>query len=216
MLYLRLDLVIFLALGLSHTQEVLSRTLRTLRLLYGLEELHILLGLGSLCNDVEVRWEKPLLFIALVDKVIDGRNLVVFVVVDALSRIVRLEAKLLQHLKNLRGCRDSVLANDQSLVLAHWLPELEPAVLADLGFGIAEFRVCVEHFRDHVCCIRGNKVRQSILAFEDLLVESRSVWVFERQISTDHSIKDDATTPDVNLSAMVLESLYHLGGSVAG
>jgi hypothetical protein len=53
--------------------------------------------------NVEVGGKQALLFVALMDKVVDCRHLVVLVVVNAFGGIVGLVAILLKHLENL-GC----------------------------------------------------------------------------------------------------------------
>ena len=60
-----------------------------------------------------------MLFIPLVDEVVDGRHLVVFVVIDTFCGKVRLETKLLKHLQDFRRCWDRVFPYNESLILAH-------------------------------------------------------------------------------------------------
>jgi hypothetical protein len=68
-------------------------------------------------KDIEVRRHESLLLVSLVEEVVDSGNLVVFVVVYALLRIVWLEAELLQHFKDGGFDWDLILTDDQALIL---------------------------------------------------------------------------------------------------
>lgn len=86
-----------------------------------------------------------MLLIAFVKQVVNRCHLIMLIVINALLSIVRLKAKLLNHLQDLWLSRNIVLADDKAFILAYWLVLLEPSVLSDVTLGVASIRVCVQN-----------------------------------------------------------------------
>lgn len=92
---------------------------------------------------------------------------------------------------------------------------LVPRVSSDLFNCDSVRRVCNENFGNHVFRLLRQEVRKGILGVQDFLVEIRRLLVFERQITAQHRVKHDATTPKIAHQPVVLLSGYHLGSGIA-
>jgi hypothetical protein len=78
-----------------------------------------------------------------------------------------------------------------------FLALLEPGVSFD-GLDVVSFHwICVENPCEHIDCCSGQPIWNFIVSSHDLLVEFRSNGIFEREVSTDHGVKDYSRAPDV-------------------
>jgi hypothetical protein len=84
--------------------------------------------------------------------------LVVFIIINALFGIIRLESKLLDHFEDLRFSWDRVLANDEAFVLAYRDILIKPSMLPDVISIETSFRVCVHDLSKDIPSILGHKL----------------------------------------------------------
>ncbi len=77
-------------------------------------------------------------------------------------------------------------------------------------------RVSGQQSLDEVLGRGRHKLRQRIVASDDLLVEESGVWVLKGQISTDHGKQHNSTRPNIGIQTQVLLASDHFGRGIAG
>ena len=88
-------------------------------------------------------------------------------------------------------------------------------VIADIGNANPCFRVCIQDFLNKVFALWRQEFRHLVVGCHDLLVQIRCLRIFEGQIASDHSVKNDTAGPDISLKAMVSFTSDHLRCSIA-
>lgn len=142
--------------------------------------------------------------------------MVVLVGVQVPHDLVSFEALLLQLLQDRLLVEHVGVSHDQALRSVHRLVGvLEPGVRSDLRRRGPLLRVLNHDALDEVTRILADEARNVVLAFEDLLVKLRGVWVLERQEPADEREEDDAAAPRVDLGTDVLAPGDHLRGRIA-
>jgi len=66
-------------------------------------------------------------------------------------------------------------------------------VITNVGDANSSLRIGVEDLLNKVFALRREKLGHCVLCSHDLFVQVRRLWVFERQVSCDHGVKDDTT-----------------------
>ena len=75
--------------------------------------------------------------------------------------------------------------------------------------------VGIKDASDDVLALSRQELRQGVFGSHDLLVEVRSLWVFERQVTADHRVKDNATAPNISFETVVSFACNHFWRCVA-
>jgi len=164
----------------------------------------------------EGRRQLTLLYQTLLEQVVNSRNLVVFVPIQALRRIVFLEAIALEVAKQGGLDGNLILPDDQTLTFAHRLVGLVPGVLFDLRRCQPLVRVRLQNLINEVDALWGEPFGHLKLAAQDLLVQLGSRLVFEGQVARDHGEQNDTAGPDVHARAIVLQAVDHFRRRVTG
>lgn len=133
------------------------------------------------------------------NEVVDGGDLIMLVIINALLCKIWLVAELLEHFQNLGLSRYVVFSDDQALVFADGLMNLEPPMLSDICSVISGLRVSVKYLPKKIRGFVRNELGQTKVTLQNLLVQLGSVRVFKRQVPADHGIKDNTTTPNIYL-----------------
>lgn len=63
---------------------------------------------------------------------------------------------------------------------------------ANLGVG-------VQNFLDQVLAAGRDEAGDQVVTVQYLFVQSISIWIFKRQVTAGHSIKDDAAAPNIRV-----------------
>lgn len=161
-------------------------------------------------------------FFALLDdlfekKVITGRNVIVFIGLDAFTSVMLVDSILYLHgVKNCIIDRHWVDANLDSFELAFTFYYFEPRVLPDLVDGVPLLGVCVEDAVEEVLGVVRHPLRRLEVGTQDLLVQVGGVRVLKGQISTDKREEDDTTRPNIDVGSIVLLSGDHFWSSITG
>ena len=136
------------------------------------------------------------------------------VIINALLREILLISELLEHFQNLRLSGDMIFPNNKSFILANWVMKLEPPVFSYIGRRVTSIRISVKDPSQDVGGITRNKLRQREITLQNFLIELGGVWVFKRQVTANHGIKNNTTTPDIYLGRNVVVACYHFRCSI--
>ncbi len=79
----------------------------------------------------------------------------------------------------------------------------------------ARLGVSIQNFLDQVLAARRDEARDQVVTVQYLFIQSISVWVFKRQVTAGHGIKDDAAAPHIRVKAIVSLASYHLWSCIA-
>lgn len=105
------------------------------------------------------------------NEVVDGGDLVVLVVVDAFLGEVTLKPELLNQLQDLGLRWNSILPDNEPLILADRLMQFEPAMESDLRRREAGLRVGIENLANEVASLARDELRKHIVTFKNFLIE---------------------------------------------
>lgn len=90
-------------------------------------------------------------------------------------------------------------------------------VLQQLTGRVSGRRVNDEHFADETLCVVRNMLWKSELASSNLFIQLLVVLALERELTAQHRVEEDATSPDVSRRTKVLsfhaDLWTHVGGS---
>jgi len=96
------------------------------------------------------------------------------------------------------------------VVFVLWLRKLVPGMLLHAFYVYSLLRVRHKDLRYEVFRFRRKELGKRILSSENLLIKVAGLLVFKRQVSAEHSIKDDTARPDIRLQAVILVASDHL------
>ena len=142
-------------------------------------------------------------FFALLDdlfekKVITGRNVIVFIGLDAFTSVMLVDSILYLHgIKNCIIDRHWVDANLDSFEFAFTFYYFEPRVLPDLVDGVPLLGVCVEDAVEEVLGVVRHPLRRLEVGTQDLLVQVGGLLVLKGQVAAEHGVQHDAAAPNV-------------------
>lgn len=137
--------------------------------------------------------------------------MVVFVGLDALSRVVLVDGKLALHpVENVAIDGYWVNANLDAFEVALALGQFEPGMLANLLDGVPLLRIRVQNAVEEVLGFVGNVIWRLEVSRQDLLVQVGRVRVFERQEAAYECKQDDAARPNIHVGAVIFLTGNHL------
>ena len=152
------------------------------------------------------------------EQVVDSDAVVVPVALQVLPSLFRVLVVVLELAEHLRVDWYCVLphldAVDTPNALLGGLQE--PRMIFDVPQLHPPLRIGGQQSLDEVAGAASDKLGQSVVARDDLLVELRGVGVLEGQVAADHGEEHDPAGPDVGVEAQVLLARDHLGRGVAG
>jgi len=138
--------------------------------------------------NVKVGRQNPLLLITFMEQIVNSRDLIMLVVVEAFLGIVCFKTKLLKHVNYFRLYWYNILANNKSLVSADWLIEVEPFVFSYISTRVSSVWVSVQYLLNQLLSNFRNKRRNFVISSENFFVKLGCIWVFKGQIPTNHGV----------------------------
>lgn len=148
-------------------------------------------------------------------KIVNGRDLVVLVRVQTLLSLLLFVTVLLEHAHYGVLQRYLVLSNDESEVSNYGLVILcKPLMFHNFRYRVALLGLDVQNFGDQILAVSGDVVRVLEVTVHDFLVQGICVGVFEGEVAAHHGKQNNTATPDVDFCTVVLFARYHLWSGV--
>ena len=151
----------------------------------------------------------------LQQQVVGCRYVVVFICFNAPGWIFQIKVEFRKFSQDVLIDGHSVVSNHDATVQRYVADLLAPGVGINFFQGKPFGRVDVENFLKEIFEIVGDKAREDIFAWKNLLVELGSIVVFKWQVSTHHCEKDHSTTPNIHFQSMIFFARDHLRRSIA-
>ena len=151
----------------------------------------------------------------LQQQVVSGCDMVVFIRFQTLPGVFHVDFVLGKTLQNVRVNRHRVNAGYHALEVVFALDNVEPGMFPYI-FNLEPFLgVSVKDASDQVFGFVRHELRHLEVGIEYLLVQTRCVRVFKRQIPTDKREQYHSTRPNVHTRALVLFACDHFWSRVA-
>lgn len=173
----------------------------------GVQSLRSLVVLGGLYFSLS--------FQPLEEQVVAGRGVVVLVRIKATDRVLFRETFLLEHVQDHVLIRNLVITDDESLVHAHWLVELEPIMSPDFSDLEPLLWICIQDLLHQVLSALAHEARDLELPAQDFLIKLARVRVLEGKEPADQGEHYHAAAPNIDIRTQVFLPRDHLRGRVA-
>lgn len=92
----------------------------------------------------------------------------------------------------------------------------EPFVLSNVINGKSLGWVNCQNPFNEISTFWTHKFRNAEISIQNLLIERSSIWIFERQISTDHSKENNPTAPHIHIDSFITFACNHFRSGIAG